>query len=52
MAEPMDVDNETLRGTKRKADDLSIVAAPRRIRVCQPSLSKLNVNVLRHSILM
>ncbi|KAE8450372.1 hypothetical protein EG329_006446 [Mollisiaceae sp. DMI_Dod_QoI] len=33
MAEPMDVDTEPPRGTKRKADDLSaIVTAPRRIK--------------------
>ncbi|CZR63228.1 related to DNA mismatch repair protein [Phialocephala subalpina] len=33
MAEPMDVDHETPRGTKRKADELSaVVTAPRRIK--------------------
>lgn len=36
MAEPMDVDGELSRGTKRKADELSaIVTAPRRIKVSQ-----------------
>lgn len=33
MAEPMDVDSEATRGTKRKADELSAaVTAPRRIK--------------------
>jgi hypothetical protein len=33
MSEPMDVDSETHRGVKRKADDFSEVTAPRRIQV-------------------
>jgi DNA mismatch repair protein MLH1 len=34
MAEAMDVDIEAPRGTKRKAiDDVSIITAPRRIKV-------------------
>lgn len=33
MSEPMDMDSETHRGVKRKADDLSEVTAPRRIQV-------------------
>jgi hypothetical protein len=37
MAEPMDVDvqagGDATRGVKRKADDLSVVTAPRRIKV-------------------
>ncbi|KIN00310.1 hypothetical protein OIDMADRAFT_180563 [Oidiodendron maius Zn] len=32
MSEPMDVDPETPRGVKRKANDLSVVTAPRRIQ--------------------
>jgi len=40
MSEPMDVDLEAPRGTKRKADDdLSIVTAPRRIKVRSEDLS-------------
>jgi hypothetical protein len=33
MTEPMDVDGDAPRGTKRKADDLSVVTAARRIQV-------------------
>ncbi|KAG0652647.1 Post meiotic segregation 2 [Hyphodiscus hymeniophilus] len=38
MADPMDVDQESLRGTKRKADDLSVVTAPRRIKALDPDV--------------
>ena len=38
--EPMDMDSESPRGTKRKADDLSVVTAPRRIKV-RPAFSPL-----------
>jgi hypothetical protein len=37
--EPMDMDSESPRGTKRKADDLSVVTAPRRIKV-RPTFSQ------------
>ncbi|KAL3419797.1 DNA mismatch repair protein [Phlyctema vagabunda] len=39
MAEPMDVDAETPRGTKRKVDELSsVVTAPRRIKALDPDV--------------
>jgi len=38
MAEPMDVDINSPRGTKRKADDISIVTAPRRIKALDPDV--------------
>lgn len=31
--DPIDIDSESPRGTKRKADELSVVTAPRRIKV-------------------
>ena len=46
MADPMDVDSDTSRGTKRKADDLSVVTAPRRIKVGQSFTLFLNLTCL------
>lgn len=39
MSEPMDVDPEISRGVKRKADELSVVTAPRRIEASFKDLS-------------
>ena len=54
----MDVDGGSHRGTKRKADDLSVVTAPRRIKAsllaplqAQPNSARLSIQMLSTKLL-